>query len=135
MTLIPVALLFVFGSGSLQDFAFALIVGIASGAYSSIFIASPLLAILLEREPQFQQRRRDERAATPLKADAGARRGRRRAERYRSRPRSRAGAAAHGRTAAPGSHLFGCGAGFAGRRYRSQPCDMGPTARSDSTIW
>jgi SecD/SecF fusion protein len=56
VTLIPVVLLFIFGSGSLTDFAFALIVGIASGAYSSIFIAAPLLAILLGREPQFKRR-------------------------------------------------------------------------------
>jgi len=65
VTLIPVVLLFVFGSGSLKDFAFALIVGIASGAYSSIFIASPLLAILLSREPQFRGRAADARAAEP----------------------------------------------------------------------
>jgi SecD/SecF fusion protein len=63
VTLIPVTLLFIFGSGSLQDFAFALIIGIASGAYSSIFIASPLLAILLEREPQFMHRRQELRGA------------------------------------------------------------------------
>ena len=69
VTLIPVVLLFIFGSGSLQDFAFALAVGIASGAYSSIFIASPLLAILLEREPQFAIRRRElhpAEAASPV---------------------------------------------------------------------
>jgi SecD/SecF fusion protein len=59
VTLIPVVLLFAFGSGSLKDFAFALIVGIASGAYSSIFIAAPLLAIFMEREPGFQKRRAD----------------------------------------------------------------------------
>jgi SecD/SecF fusion protein len=59
VTLIPVALLFVFGSGSLKDFAFALIVGIVSGAYSSIFIAAPLLAVFLEREPGFVKRRHD----------------------------------------------------------------------------
>ena len=59
VTLIPVVLLFAFGSGSLKDFAFALIVGIASGAYSSIFIAAPLLAIFLEREPGFKKRRAD----------------------------------------------------------------------------
>ena len=59
VTLIPVVLLFVFGSGSLKDFAFALIVGIASGAYSSIFIAAPILALLMEREPGFQKRRAD----------------------------------------------------------------------------
>ncbi|MDX6532383.1 MAG: SecD/SecF fusion protein [Gaiellales bacterium] len=57
VTLIPVTLLFIFGSGSLTDFAFALIVGIVCGAYSSIFIAAPVLAMLLEREPQFVRRR------------------------------------------------------------------------------
>src|SRR4029078_12832226 len=59
VTLIPVVLLFAFGTGSLKDFAFALIVGIASGAYSSIFIAAPILAIFMEREPRFQTRRAD----------------------------------------------------------------------------
>jgi SecD/SecF fusion protein len=59
VTLIPVLLLFIFGSGSLKDFAFALVIGIASGAYSSIFIAAPLLAIFLEREPGFVKRRHD----------------------------------------------------------------------------
>jgi SecD/SecF fusion protein len=59
VTLIPVVLLFIFGSGSLKDFAFALIVGIASGAYSSIFIAAPILAVFMEREPGFQKRRAD----------------------------------------------------------------------------
>jgi SecD/SecF fusion protein len=73
VTLIPVVLLFIFGSGSLADFAFALVVGIASGAYSSIFIASPLLAILLEREPQFQRRRHELRGAeSPVKGSAVA---------------------------------------------------------------
>jgi len=59
VTLIPVVLLYVFGSGPLKDFAFALVIGIASGAYSSIFIAAPLLAIFLEREPSFVKRRHD----------------------------------------------------------------------------
>jgi SecD/SecF fusion protein len=59
VTLIPVVLLFIFGSGSLKDFAFALVVGIVSGAYSSIFIAAPLLAVFLEREPGFVKRRHD----------------------------------------------------------------------------
>jgi SecD/SecF fusion protein len=59
VTLIPVVLLFIFGSGSLKDFAFALVVGIASGAYSSIFIAAPLLAIFLEREANFTKRRHE----------------------------------------------------------------------------
>src|SRR5262245_404739 len=53
ITLLPVASLFVFGGATLKDFAFALLVGIASGAYSSIFIAAPLLTILKEREPEW----------------------------------------------------------------------------------
>ena len=59
VTLIPVVLLFIFGSGTLKDFAFALIIGIASGAYSSIFIAAPILAMLMERQPAFIKRRHD----------------------------------------------------------------------------
>src|SRR4029078_7271354 len=56
VTRLPGGLLFVFGSGSLKDFAFALVVGIASGAYSSIFIAAPLLATFLERGAGLVQR-------------------------------------------------------------------------------
>jgi SecD/SecF fusion protein len=50
--LLPVVCLLAFGGATLQDFAFALLVGILSGAYSSIFVASPIVAILKEREPQ-----------------------------------------------------------------------------------
>ena len=42
ITLLPVGALFFFGGSTLQDFAFALLVGVTSGAYSSIFIAAPL---------------------------------------------------------------------------------------------
>jgi len=44
-TLIVVACLFVLGGGVIHDFAFALLVGIVVGTYSSIFIASPVLLI------------------------------------------------------------------------------------------
>lgn len=44
-TLIPVAALLIFGESTLSDFAFALLVGIAAGTYSSIFIAAPALAL------------------------------------------------------------------------------------------
>jgi preprotein translocase subunit SecF len=44
---------FVLGATSLQDFGLALVIGLASGAYSSIFIASPLLALMKEREPRY----------------------------------------------------------------------------------
>src|SRR5438067_3018979 len=57
ITLLPIGALLVFGGATLKDFAFALLVGITSGAYSSIFIAAPLLTILKEREPEFARRR------------------------------------------------------------------------------
>ncbi len=57
ITLLPIVALLIFGGATLKDFAFALIVGITSGAYSSIFIAAPLLTILKEREPEFARRK------------------------------------------------------------------------------
>jgi SecD/SecF fusion protein len=56
-TLLGVVSLMVFGGATLQDFAFAMLVGIASGTYSSIFIASPVLTAWKEREPGFIRRR------------------------------------------------------------------------------
>jgi preprotein translocase subunit SecF len=43
------------GAGSLDDLSVALLIGLASGAYSSIFIATPLLCDMKEREPTYQQ--------------------------------------------------------------------------------
>ncbi|MGB9378283.1 MAG: protein translocase subunit SecF, partial [Mycobacteriales bacterium] len=56
VALLPVAgLLFVgaglLGVGTLKDLALVLFVGLASGAYSSLFLATPILADLKEREP------------------------------------------------------------------------------------
>ena len=56
-TLLPVTALLLFGGETLKDFAFALLIGIASGAYSSIFIASPVLDHWKEREPGYRGRR------------------------------------------------------------------------------
>jgi SecD/SecF fusion protein len=56
-TLLPVISLLLFGGSTLKDFAFALMVGIASGAYSSIFIASPVLTHWKERESAYRSRR------------------------------------------------------------------------------
>jgi SecD/SecF fusion protein len=56
-TLLAVLSLLVFGGATLQDFAFAMMIGIASGTYSSIFIASPVLTAWKEREPSFKRRR------------------------------------------------------------------------------
>lgn len=55
MSLLPVLCLLFFGGDTLKDFAFALFVGIVSGAYSTIFIASPVLTILKEREPRYKK--------------------------------------------------------------------------------
>jgi SecD/SecF fusion protein len=57
ITLLPILSLLIFGGTTLKDFAFALLVGITSGAYSSIFIAAPLLTVWKEREPEFARRR------------------------------------------------------------------------------
>jgi preprotein translocase subunit SecF len=44
-TLIVIVALFVLGGGVIHDFAFALLVGVVVGTYSSIFVASPILLI------------------------------------------------------------------------------------------
>jgi SecD/SecF fusion protein len=59
ITLLPISALYFFGGETLKDFAFALLVGIGAGAYSSIFIAAPLLAMLKQREPEYARRRDD----------------------------------------------------------------------------
>ncbi len=43
----------ILGATTLQSFGLALVIGLTSGAYSSIFIASPLLALMKEREPRY----------------------------------------------------------------------------------
>ncbi|MBD54544.1 MAG: protein translocase subunit SecDF [Rhodopirellula sp.] len=48
-TLIVVMLLYWFGGEGIHAFAFALVVGVIAGTYSSIFIASPILLFLIER--------------------------------------------------------------------------------------
>ena len=68
---LPVAALlfagvFVLGSGPLEDLGLALFVGMIAGAYSSIFIASPILTQLRESEPEMKLHR--ERVARRRKA-------------------------------------------------------------------
>ena len=52
-----VGCLLAFGGETLGDFAFAMMIGIFSGTYSSLFIASPVLTAWKEREPQYRSRR------------------------------------------------------------------------------
>jgi SecD/SecF fusion protein len=56
ITLLPVGALYLFGGAVLQDFAFAILIGISISAFSTIFIAAPFLAVLLERAPEYKGR-------------------------------------------------------------------------------
>lgn len=60
--ILPVLSLLVLGAGimgavTLREFALALLVGLLTGSYSSIFVASPLVAMAKEREPRFRSMR------------------------------------------------------------------------------
>jgi preprotein translocase subunit SecF len=55
VVLLPILSLLLFGGDTLKDFAFAMFIGVAIGAYSSIFLAAPILAILKRREQRFRQ--------------------------------------------------------------------------------
>jgi preprotein translocase subunit SecF len=57
VVLFPILSLLLFGGSTLKDFAFAMMIGVLTGAYSSIFVAAPLLSFLKEREPRYQQLR------------------------------------------------------------------------------
>jgi preprotein translocase subunit SecF len=79
VALIPVgSILFVgaglLGAGTLKDLSLALFIGLATGAYSSIFIATPLLASLREREPAMQalSKRVHARSGAPVLASTSA---------------------------------------------------------------
>jgi SecD/SecF fusion protein len=52
-SLIPVVVLLFFGGSTLKDYALALTIGLAVGAYSSIGVAAPLFAMWKEREPKY----------------------------------------------------------------------------------
>ncbi len=54
-TLIPVVAMLIFGGETLQDFAFAMTIGLILGSYSSIFIATPLYALWKQREPKYRK--------------------------------------------------------------------------------
>ncbi|MET0421297.1 MAG: protein translocase subunit SecF [Acidimicrobiia bacterium] len=75
VAVLPVASLlfvgtFVLGGQTLKDFALALFVGLIVGAYSSIFVATPILAVFKERQPKYRALR--ERAAVDLARRASA---------------------------------------------------------------
>ena len=43
----------ILGAETLEEFALALLVGLTSGAYSSLFVAAPIVSYLKEREPKW----------------------------------------------------------------------------------
>jgi preprotein translocase subunit SecF len=67
VALLPVGSLMLFGGDTLQSFAFALFIGMLTGAYSSIFLGAPLVAVLKEREPKLAdiKERAERREARP----------------------------------------------------------------------
>jgi preprotein translocase subunit SecF len=57
-TILPIISMLIFGAlllgaKTLQEFGLALLVGLTSGAYSSLFVAAPIVSWLKEREPKF----------------------------------------------------------------------------------
>ena len=80
VALLPVAAILcvgalLLGAGTLVDLSLALFIGIAFGTYSSIFIATPLLVQLREREPAIlalERKVRSKRAERATKASAAA---------------------------------------------------------------
>jgi preprotein translocase subunit SecF len=57
VVVLPILSLLLFGGDTLKDFAFAMLIGTITGAYSSIFVATPILVVLKEREPRYRQLR------------------------------------------------------------------------------
>ena len=71
VVLLPILSLLLFGGSTLKDFAFAMFVGTATGAYSSIFIAAPILVILRGREARRGQPESRRTAPARVAAPAG----------------------------------------------------------------
>ena len=55
-TVFLITVILIFGGETLGDFAFAMMIGVLSGTYSSIFIATPVLIAWKEREPGYRAR-------------------------------------------------------------------------------
>lgn len=78
VVVLPIFSLLLFGGDTLKDFAFAMLIGTITGAYSSIFVAAPILVVLKEREPRYKQLRArlesrpGERRLRPVPAPAPA---------------------------------------------------------------
>jgi preprotein translocase subunit SecF len=123
VAILPILSILVIGAGilgasALEDFGLALTIGLTTGAYSSIFIASPLLALLKEREPRYAQIR----ARLAARGGSGA----------RLTPASLAVAGGSGTTARPVGASVGSGAG-ASVRPRKRSATAVPSTPSGSS--
>ena len=67
-TVFLIGVILLFGGETLSDFAFAMMIGILSGTYSSIFIATPVLIAWKEREPVLPLARRPDQGGDGLRA-------------------------------------------------------------------
>lgn len=59
-TLITITVLYIMGVTSVKEFAFPLIIGIASGCYSSIFVASPIWAWLRSKQAESRKKAKEQ---------------------------------------------------------------------------
>jgi preprotein translocase subunit SecF len=119
VVVLPILSLLLFGGSTLKDFAFAMLVGVVSGAYSSIFVAAPILAVLKEREPKYQQLR------ARLEAKPGAER------RLRAvGPAPAAVAEGNGEEVAPAAAPAAVGAAAASRATARTGSGQGPRPKS-----
>ena len=125
IALLPVAAILFIGSavlgpGELQDLALVLFVGMLSGTYSSIFIATPVLAQLKEREHQYKAL-----AKRVALREAGGRSARRQAAKAE---KGAAGAAPAGGGAAAGGTVPAGGAAAGRVPTRPAAAGAGPAA-------
>jgi len=116
VVILPIFSLLLFGGVTLKDFAFAMLIGVVTGAYSSIFIATPILVILKEREPRYQQ----------LRARLESRRGDRR---LRPVPNPVEDVVEEEQVAAPAAVAAGAAAGTASRGGQSSSSRPRPKSK------
>ena len=116
---------FLLGAGTLKDLSLALFVGMAAGAYSSIFLCTPLFVELKEREPQYKaltQRVLARRSGTGPRATAGSKFQQRAAARAAGTPMPVAATEEPGEAApAAATSAAATPAGAAARRPQGRP--------------
>lgn len=121
------------GATTLQQFGLALFIGLTTGAYSSIFIASPLLAQLKEREPRYKALAERLAKAQAAEESKAAKRGARLAQQAGPKEGPAGGAEAASEPAATTDDaLDGGSSGTAPQAERKRPKLVEPGQRSSS---